>query len=171
MSDDIRRIEDDIAAFDASYPPSVYQPPAPPPVVTTLTPNTVSAAAGPTTITVAGTGFVASSTIRVDGIAVPTVYVSATSLTTSYDPTAAGTTQFTVANGAAISNAVPFTVGAIVDDPAAYRVPDIKSWVDANPDWADEILAAERARGDAARVTLIDWLEGFIASRDEEPTP
>ena len=30
------------------------------------------------------------------------------------------------------------------------------------------VLAAEESRGGAARVTLLDWLRGFIAARDEE---
>jgi hypothetical protein len=49
------------------------------------------------------------------------------------------------------------------------NIPTVQAWVDDHADWADEVLAAERARGGGARRTLIDWLEGFIAHRDEEP--
>lgn len=83
----------------------------PAPTLTGLSPNTVAASAGPTTVTATGTNFTADSTIEVDGVAVPTTFVSATSLTTSYDPTTAGAKQFTVVNeGGATTAAVAFTV-------------------------------------------------------------
>lgn len=53
-------------------------------------------------------------------------------------------------------------------DPSAFSIPHIRDWTDDHPDRADEVLAAERARGDSARATLLDWLEGFIAHRDED---
>ena len=82
----------------------------PDPNITTLTPNTVAASAGPTTVTVAGTNFAQSAVIEVDQTPVPTTYVSATQLTTSFDPTTAGTKQFTVRQDPHESNSVPFTV-------------------------------------------------------------
>lgn len=85
--------------------------PVPDPAITSLSPNTASAAAGAVTITVTGTDFVSGSTIEIDQAAVPTTFVSATSLTTSYDPATEGTKQFTVRNPSnQESNSVPFTV-------------------------------------------------------------
>lgn len=54
------------------------------------------------------------------------------------------------------------------EDPGSYTIADIQAWVDQNPDLADEVLAAEQARS-SPRVTLIEWLEGFIAHRDPPP--
>jgi hypothetical protein len=68
------------------------------PVLSTIAPTTIAAVAAATTVTCTGTGFIPESVIQVNGVTVPTTYVSATSLTTSYDPVAAGTTQFTVRN-------------------------------------------------------------------------
>lgn len=55
------------------------------------------------------------------------------------------------------------TVG---ENPGAFTVTQVQEWVDDNPDLADEVLALETH--DRQRVTLIDWLMGFIAHRDEE---
>lgn len=87
--------------------------PEPDPSITSLSPNTASAAAGAVTVTVTGTNFVSGSKIEIDQAAVPTTYVSATSLTTSYDPTTEGAKQFTVRNpNDEESNSVAFTVTA-----------------------------------------------------------
>jgi len=56
----------------------------------------------------------------------------------------------------------------VAADPAAFTIPQIEEWVDNHPDAADEVLAAETGRGSAARSTLISWLQGFIAHRDDE---
>jgi hypothetical protein len=89
----------------------------PDPAITTLTPNTTSAAGGAVTVTVTGTNFVSGSTIEIDQVAVPTTFVSATSLTTSYDPSTAGTVVFTVRNpNDEESNGVNFIVGATVEE-------------------------------------------------------
>ena len=57
--------------------------------------------------------------------------------------------------------------GSPQTDPGAFTIADVKQWVDENDDLADEVLAAETLRGSQARATLITWLEGFIASRDD----
>jgi hypothetical protein len=89
----------------------------PDPSITTLAPNTASAAGGPVTVTVTGTNFVSGSIIEIDQTAAPTTFVSATSLTTSYDPTVAGTVAFTVRNPSdQESNSVNFIVGAAVEE-------------------------------------------------------
>lgn len=112
MSDLGARLRSAATVYDQSYPPSVYGPPDP--NITSLTPNTVSAAAGATTITVTGSNFAAGSVVEINQAAQPTTYVSPTSLTVSYDPTVAGTVTFTVRNvNNEESNSVPFTVGAL----------------------------------------------------------
>jgi hypothetical protein len=114
----LRRVTE---TYDASYPPSVLGG-GPDPSITTLTPSTVSAAAGPTTITVAGTNFEAASIVEVNQVAQSTTYVSPTSLTISYDPSTVGTVQFTVRNpNDEESNSVPFVVGALAGTQAAPK--------------------------------------------------
>jgi hypothetical protein len=84
------------------------------PTITTLAPPTGSAAGGAISITVTGTNFWPGSVVEIDQVAQPTTYVSATSLTTSYDPTTAGTRTFTVRNpNDEESNSVSFVVGAV----------------------------------------------------------
>jgi hypothetical protein len=106
--------------YDESYPPSLWGgggPTLPDPHITTLAPNSGSAAAGPIAITVTGTNFEATSVVEVDQVALATTFVSATSLTTSYDPATAGTKLFTVRNvNDEESNSVPFTVAAEVEE-------------------------------------------------------
>jgi len=110
--------------YEESYPPSLWGggggPVLPDPHIDSLNPATGSAAAGPIAITVTGTNFEAGSVVEVDQVALPTTYVSATSLTTSYDPATAGTHQFTVRNtNDEESNSVPFIVGAAEEPEAA----------------------------------------------------
>ena len=63
----------------------------------------------------------------------------------------------------------PVPAGDSPDDPAAGFVPgphtvkDVLAYVEAHPDQAEAVLAAERA--DRARTTLLDGLADFIASR------
>lgn len=104
--------------YDESYPPSVYDGggTVPDPTISSLSPNTAVAGSGPVTVTVTGTNFVSgSSAIEINQVAVPTTFVSATSLTTSYDPLVAGDKTFTVRNGGPggeESNSSTFTVTA-----------------------------------------------------------
>jgi len=162
----------DTGYYDTSYPPSLWGGGADP-AITTLVPSTVSAAAGPTTIQVNGTNFVSGSVVEVNQVAQPTTFVSATRLTISYDPSTAGTVQFTVRNpNEEESNSVAFVVGALGDDlpegAASYTIAQLQEWTDDHADLADEVLAVEEARGELSRVTLVDWLRGFIAHRDED---
>ena len=88
-------------------------PPDPAPVLTTLTPATGSAAAGPITVTLTGTGFIAESVALVNSSPVATTYVSATELTVTYDPATEGDKTVSVRNGAAgapTSGTLTFTV-------------------------------------------------------------
>jgi hypothetical protein len=115
MSDTMRRA---LAYYDQSYPASITGGVSTDPHITSLTPSTVSAAAGPTTIDVEGTGFVAGSSVEVDGAAQTTTFVDATSVTISYDPVTAGTVVFTVRNpDDSESNDALFLIGAIQDEP------------------------------------------------------
>lgn len=143
--------------------------PAPKPTLASAAPPTLSAAAGPTTITLTGTNFVTGSKARVNGVVQTTTYISATSISFSYDPTAAGTVQLSVQNPSGqVSTNLAYVVAALSADPSLATIEQIQVWVDAHDDEADEILAAEQARGNDARSTLIAWLLGFIAARDEE---
>lgn len=159
--------------YDQSYPLSVLTDPH----IDTLTPNTVSAAGGAATITVTGTRFEPTSVIEIDQVAVPTTYVSATSLTTSFNPNTAGTVTFTVRNTSGEeSNSVPFTVGALAADeePSTQSAPDpepgevcagtveeVKAYVIAHPASASDIAAAEQ--GGKGRMTLLTWLDELRA--------
>jgi hypothetical protein len=44
-------------------------------------------------------------------------------------------------------------------DPADHTIDDVKAWVEANPDYAPDVLEAEE--GGKNRVTLVDWLTDF----------
>jgi len=114
-----RKLED---AYSASYPASVLG--ALDPHINSLSPATGSAAAGPILVTVNGTRFVAGAVIEINQVAVPTTFVSATQLTTSYDPTVAGTVTFTVRQDPHESNSVPFVVGALQEDTQQGDVPE-----------------------------------------------
>lgn len=172
--------------YDESYPPSLWGGGggSGDPAVTTLTPATLPASAGATAITVRGSRFVAGSVVEVNQAPVTTAYVSATQLTATYDPTVAGTVQFTVRNpNAEESNSVPFVVTAGVEeeptvrelpgDVAYFTVAQVQAWVDAHAHLAADVLLHEEARGADARSTLVTWLQGFIESHDgadpEEP--
>lgn len=94
-------------------------PELPTPTLTTVNPNSVVAGAPNTLITLTGTGFVASSVARVNGVGVATTYVSPTSLTATI-PAANLTTSAnltitvfnsTAGGGGGSSNGIPFTVG------------------------------------------------------------
>lgn len=106
----------DIKRFDESYPPSAYAPPPPgtAPTITTLAPAT-SVVGVLVTVTVTGTNFVSGSVIQSDGAALPTTFVSATSLTVTGTPLVDGTSQVTVRNpDAQVSNAMTYTVTTVV---------------------------------------------------------
>lgn len=114
------------AVYSDSYPPSVLAGGAPDPQIASLAPTTVSAAAGPTTITVTGTDFEATSVVEVNQAAQPTTFVDAGHLTISYDPTVAGTVQFTVRNTSGQeSNSVPFVVSSGAEGFARAAAPEL----------------------------------------------
>lgn len=140
------------------------------PTLVSAAPPTVSAASPSTQITLTGTGFVSGSKARVNAAPVATTFVSATSLHFNFNPTAAGTVQLSVRNPDGKTSAnLAFVVATLVEDPSLATIEEIKTYLDdGHDDLADEVLAAEEARGDHARATLITWLQGFIAARDED---
>lgn len=141
------------------------------PVITSTDPVSIIAAV-PTLVRVLGTDFKSDAVIFQVGLGtLATTFVSATELTTTVTGAAAGTINLQVQDATPdwYSQQYPLTVTAAVqDDPSAYTIDYIKEWVDDNPDFADEVLAAEQARGGDGRVTLLFWLQGFIAHRDED---
>lgn len=54
---------------------------------------------------------------------------------------------------------------------AAHTIAQIEEWVDEYPHLAADVLAHERARGSSARITLLDWLEGFVEAHDGVDAP
>lgn len=155
--------------YDESYPPSLWQS-----GVTNVAPATAIVGAAPFTLTVTGTGFTDDSVVSFDGDARPTTFVSETQLTANVaSPVGpARTVAVTVSTGGSASFTITATgVLSPRDSPADFTIAEIQTWVDDHPDDADEVLAAEQARGASARVTLVDWLQGFISHRDEGHIP
>jgi len=98
----------DLCAFGAEPPP-----PAVAPTLTDLSPDT-SELGDPVTVTLTGTGFTPSSSVR-DAARpeigeLPSVYVSDTQLTVTFTPVATGTGQWYVTNHGLASAQLPFTV-------------------------------------------------------------
>jgi hypothetical protein len=90
--------------------------PNPAPAISSLSPVSAVAGSGPLTLTVTGTGYVSGSVVQFNGMALPTVFGSATQLTATIPATAlatAGTYAVAVespAPGGGISPNVSFTV-------------------------------------------------------------
>lgn len=118
MTSPVRRAE---RFYSQSFFPGMGNGGTPPPVdptITSLAPP--SGVAGvEVAVTVTGANYVAGSTVEVDQVPVPTTFVSATVLTGTFTPAAAGTAQFTVRNpNEEESNSAPFTVTAAADPEA-----------------------------------------------------
>jgi hypothetical protein len=148
--------------YDASYPPELWGGgSAPDPHIDSLVPATASAAAGPATVTVNGSNFEATSDVEINGAAQATTFVSSTVVTVSYDPSTAGTVQFTVRNDSGKeSNSVPFIVAAVTaTDVSAWTVEEVKDFVCDHTDLVDVVADFERAGKN--RSTLLIWLETF----------
>lgn len=101
----------------------------PVPVITAISPASVIAGDPTFILTVTGTDFISSSTIKWNGTVLTTTYVSATQLTATISASliaSAGTANITVFNGTpggGTSNAVIFTIGTIATNP----VPSVSS--------------------------------------------
>jgi hypothetical protein len=87
------------------------------PSIASITPNPVPL--GPVTLTVTGTKFVSGARVLANGTAIPTTYVSASSLTATGTATVAGTYNITVANPgpASVSPAFVLAVGTAAPPP------------------------------------------------------
>jgi subtilisin family serine protease len=88
----------------------------PTPVLTSLSPSSVAAGSAAFNLTVTGSGFVSSSTVRWNGAARPTTFLSATQLRAAIPATdvasagSASVTVFTPAPGGGTSSSQPFTI-------------------------------------------------------------
>jgi hypothetical protein len=95
---------------------AITAPPNPVPTISSLSPSTAAAGGPAFTLTVAGTQFVSTSQILWNGSALPTTYVSGTSLTATVpaaDLTTAGSAAVTVQNptpGGGTSSTLSFTI-------------------------------------------------------------
>ena len=100
--------------ISADAPPPPPPPPAAAPALNSLSPSTAVAGGPAFTLTVNGTNFVSGATVRWNGTARSTTFVSATQLRaaiTAADIAAAGTAQVTVVNpGGTVSNPLTLTV-------------------------------------------------------------
>lgn len=86
--------------------------PNPVPLLASVSPS-VAPAGPPTVLAIAGSGFVSSSQVQINGKTVPAVFVSATQLTATAAFSTAGSEQITVANpapGGGISSAIAISV-------------------------------------------------------------
>ena len=101
----------------------------PVPVITAIAPASVTAGDPAFILTVTGTDFISSSTIKWNGTVLTTTYISAAQLTATVSASfiaSAGTANITVFNGTpggGTSNAAIFTIGTIATNP----VPSISS--------------------------------------------
>jgi hypothetical protein len=158
--------------------------PTPDPTLTSLVPNT-SVVNVQQLVQINGTNFMPYSTVQVDSVDYQTTYVSSTRLTYTFTPLTVGVKQVIINNdpddapGHEASSPLPYTVTATageepepdqVSHPENFTIAEIEAWVDAHADLADEVLTHELSRP-APRVTLVDWLEGFISHRDEGTIP
>ena len=95
---------------------NVTAPPNPRPTISGVNPTTFATGSNGATLTVTGTGFIASSVVRLNGDVRPTAFVSATQLTaqlTASDLSVSGTATVTVFNpapGGGTSNAVTLSI-------------------------------------------------------------
>jgi hypothetical protein len=145
---DPRRVEE---AYAASYPPSLWSGPA-----------TGAREGTPGTWLPPGAIAPASFADLVAGvpnpvIAVPTATWDAASYVVGRPSTGAVY--------AATWNGFDWVELPNLDRVGDFTIAQVEEWVEAHPDQVDEVLAAEQARGDDARVTLVAWLE----NRQEYP--
>ena len=109
------------------------------PVLTSVSPNTITAGSTSFTLTATGSNFSNTSTINWNAVALTTTYISATSLTASV-PAAniatAGTASITVATpGAVTSSAVTFTITNPTSGTKRFLFDATKAETAGNADW------------------------------------
>lgn len=153
-----------------------------------VNPNTFAATTGSKVFVITGTGFVAPVTVMLGattytGGAVVVDSVTQITLTipdgSVYASSAGGLVDLWVTMTVGSTNHVRISVTAtagtveaplLPGDPGAYVISVVEQWVDAHPDQADEVVTAEQGRP-SPRITLVDWLQGFISHRDEGTIP
>jgi len=89
---------------------------APPPAISSISPEDAVVLAPDFDLTVTGTGFTSTSVISFNAVDVPTTFVSATELTTTVASSTVADPQLvsvTVKNGAEVSNAAEFEFTAV----------------------------------------------------------
>ncbi len=107
---------------------TVNQQQNPVPAITTISPTSATAGGAAFTLTVNGSNFINGSTVRWNGNARTTTFVSATQLTAAIpasDIASAGTANVTVFNptpGGGTSNAVTFTINAAAPAPTTTAI-------------------------------------------------
>lgn len=139
-----------------------------PPVVTSISPASVTAGAPSFTLTVNGSGFLTSSTVQVNGSNRPTVFKSALQLTATVfasdipTPTTLSVTVFNavVGGGGGISNTVPLTVSTA---PAPVLTSVFPEFVSQGADHVRMTLQGENFRS-GATVVISPPLSGVAAS-------
>ena len=118
---------------------SSYVSQVPTPVINSLSPSNKIAGSSTFTLTVSGTGFVANSIINWNGIALPTTYISSTSLTASVAASyiaSAGTAGVTVStSGSATTATLTFTINAPITTGKKFLFDATKAENAGNADW------------------------------------
>jgi hypothetical protein len=100
--------------YDESYPPYLWGAgPVPDPRIFALVPPSFSAGDGVMTVRVEGRGFFPHAIVEVDQVEIPTVFVSSSLLTVTYDPEIPGSKSITVRQDPEESNPFTFTVTAL----------------------------------------------------------
>ena len=137
------------------------------PTITSITPSTLPASSGPTTLTLVGTNYGPGSIVEADQAALSTVFVSGTSLRATFDPSVAKTVNFTVRNSSGKESAdKAFVVSAGAEDPEADPT---QSWTKARiVEW---LVAKGVAIGDDAEdhFTKDELLAIVAAYLNEDP--
>ena len=134
------------------------------PHITSITPATLAAPAAATVMTVTGTQYVSGSVIEIDNVAVATTFVSATSLTTSWDPTVAKAYIFTVRNpNEEESNSFSYTVTAAAADPtSSWTKAEIVEWLQAQG-----VAVGDNAVDRFTKNELLAIVEAFLNDDDD----
>ncbi len=131
------------------------------PHITSVSPTTIAAPAAAALVTVTGTNFVSGSVIEFNQAPAPggTTFVSATSLTTMFDPVAAGSVNVTVRNpNEEESNTVVITVTAAAADPtSSWTKAEIIQWLVDH-----DVAVGDDAEGRFTKAELLDIVEAYL---------
>lgn len=122
------------------------------PTVTALSPMTMHLSDGPTTLTVDGTNFTPTTTIRIDGVAKTTTYVSTTRLTCSVSPSTYSVAAHVVdvSNNAGTSGTLPLSIDHAAPTASALSLTGV--YVGAS----GQVVTVTGTGFDAATVAKVD---------------